>query len=67
MADLPLVAFEKILKNQGANRISPQALETFRTETENRIRQIAREAKVYAKHANRKTILADDILLVLGK
>jgi histone H3/H4 len=55
----------KILKIQGANRISPQALETFRTETENRIRQIARDAKVYAKHANRKTILADDILLVL--
>jgi histone H3/H4 len=67
MADLPTVAFEKIMKSEGASRVSPKAYELLRKHVEHRICEIAREAKIYAKHANRKTILADDVLLVLKK
>jgi DNA-binding protein len=67
MSELPFIAFEKIMKSEGASRVSPEAYELLRKHVEQRIREIAKEAKVYAKHANRKTILSDDVLLVLKK
>lgn len=62
---LPLIAFEKILKENGALRISEDALELFKHITEEHIQTITREAMKYAKHAKRRTVLESDIRLAI--
>jgi histone H3/H4 len=64
---LSLTAFERILKNAGAKRVSHSALQEFSIVTEEKLYKIAKEAAVLAKHAGRKTILAEDIRMAKRK
>ncbi len=58
---LPVLPFERILKKAGAKRVSHDALEEFATIMEEKLYAIAKEAGVLAKHAGRKTIVAEDV------
>ncbi len=60
---LPLAAMEKILKNNGAARVSADAKEAFRDSLEEHARVIAEKANMIAKHAGRTTVKAEDIKL----
>ncbi len=62
---LPLAAMEKIMKNNGAARVSADAKEELRTALEDISRKIAEKANQIAKHAGRTTIKAEDIKLAL--
>jgi len=58
---LPLLPFERILKKAGAKRVSQDALEEFAMITEEKLYTVAKEAAVLARHAGRKTIIAEDV------
>jgi histone H3/H4 len=64
---LSLAAFERILKRAGAKRVSQSALEEFSAVMEEKLYVVAKEAAILAKHAGRKTIIADDIRLARKK
>lgn len=61
MGDLPRMPFERILKRNGAKRVSQESLEEFANVMEEKLTKIAAEALVLAKHAGRKTITAEDV------
>jgi histone H3/H4 len=58
---LSLAAFERILKRAGAKRVSYPALQEFATVMEEKLYVVAKEAAILAKHAGRKTIIAEDV------
>lgn len=58
------LTFEKILKKNGAVRVSEQASKEFASIMEEKILKILQEAIALAKHAGRKTLIAEDIRLV---
>ncbi len=60
---LPLAAMEKVLKKQGAERVSDGAKEVMKSAIEEIAEQIARHAVRLAKHAGRKTVMGSDIKL----
>ena len=63
--DLPIIAFEKVLKQSDALRISDDSLSTFAHLTEEMVKEVGNRARKYAQHAGRKTIMARDIELAL--
>lgn len=64
MAEIPLAPLERILKNEGAKRISPEATKILRDSVEEYAQALAESAVMVAKHAGRKTVLPADITLV---
>ncbi len=62
---LPLAAMEKIMKKNGANRVSADAKEALRDSLEDIGRKIAEKANQIAKHAGRNTIKSEDVKLAL--
>lgn len=64
---LSLAAFERILKKAGAKRVSYPALQEFSIVMEEKLYNVAKEAAALAKHAGRKTIIAEDIRLAKRK
>ncbi len=60
---LPKLPFERTLKKVGAKRVSQEALEELATVMEDRLLAVAKDAVELAKHAGRKTIIAEDIRL----
>jgi len=64
---LPKAPFERVLKKAGAKRVSQEALDEFAKVMEDQLYVIAKEAAALAKHAGRKTILAEDIRLARRK
>ena len=67
MIKLPRLPFERILKNAGAKRVSQDALEEFANVMEEKLYKIAKEAAVLAKHAGRKTVIAEDVRIAKRK
>lgn len=64
---MPLAPFERILKKAGAKRVSRSALEEFSKLMEEKMFRVANEAAILAKHAGRKTILAEDVRMARRK
>lgn len=60
---LPKPPFERILKRLGAHRVSSSAVEELTKHVEEKMLEIAKEAVILTKHAGRKTVLAEDIIL----
>ena len=60
---IPKASLKKILKQNGAERVSAEAVDTFQNEVEEYANIIATTSVKFASHANRKTIKSDDISL----
>ena len=65
--EFPILPFERLIKRAGAKRVSYGAAEELSKVTEDKIFQIAEEAVALAKHAGRKTVLAEDVRLAYRK
>ena len=65
--EFPVLPFERIIKKAGARRVSFGAAEEPAKVMENKIVKIAEEAAALAKHAGRKTVIADDVRLARRK
>ena len=61
MAELALAPFERIMREQGARRISQDAVEELRDVIEELAVDVATRAIQLANHAGRKTVTAADI------
>ncbi len=64
---ISLRAFEKIAKKAGIKRISKDALEEIRDVISEEGLEIAERAFKISRHANRKTIMLDDVKFVTKK
>jgi DNA-binding protein len=63
MVVLPTFAMEKLLKKAGAKRVSEPAKEALQKTLEKKLEQATKKATLFAKHAGRKTIKKEDVLL----
>ncbi len=64
---LTLAPLERILKKNGADRVSKEALEEFADVLEDYIIRLSIEANALAKHAGRKTITDEDVKMAKRK
>lgn len=62
---LPLAAMENIMFKAGASRVSEDAKSELKKMLEEYGETIAERAIIYARHAKRKTIKTEDILLAV--
>ena len=60
---LPLAAMEKVLKSQGAERVSDKAKAALKDAVEEIAIKIAENAVKLANHAGRKTVKGSDVKL----
>lgn len=65
--ELPLAALERILKKAGAKRIAPGATREYAKMLEEHVGSIAREASLLAQHADRNTVLEQDVTLAIKR
>jgi len=63
MPYISLSSMEKILREAGAERISPSACMALRDILEDMAREISKKAIKIAQHAKRKTVRGEDIRL----
>jgi len=59
--------FDKILKEYGARRVSPEASKFFATYMEKIALELLRAANEFCLHAKRRTVLLEDIMLAKRK
>ena len=64
---IPKAPIKRIIKEEGAERVSADAVDTLVEFLEDEGEAVAKKAFEYAKYANRKTIKAEDIALAIGK
>lgn len=64
---LPLYPFERIAKKAGARRVSKEAAEELRDIVEEYGLEMAEKAVKITKHANRRTVMKQDVLFVARK
>ena len=65
--DLQLAPMHRIIKKAGADRVSEEALKELRVALEDVGVRIAKEALDFTRHAHRKTVMAEDIQIVVRK
>lgn len=63
MAEIPLAPLERLMKKNGADRVSMSACEELRDVLEEVTADVTRKAIKLAAHANRKTVTREDIKL----
>ncbi|PTD93906.1 histone [archaeon SCG-AAA382B04] len=61
MTELPLAPVDRIIRNGGAQRVSEEAREALAKVLEDYGEEVSEEAVKLARHANRKTVKAEDI------
>ena len=64
---LPLAAMESLLRQAGAERVGEDAKEELKRVLEQHAKAIAKQAAIFARHAGRRTVMRDDVLLALEK
>lgn len=64
---IPVAAIERVSRRAGIDRISADALKELQKTLDDIGAELVRESAEAARHAKRKTILAEDIFLVSGK
>ncbi len=67
MGELPLAAVDRIIRKATGIRVSEEAAKVLADQLEEIGMTVSREASVFAKHANRKTITGADIRLAIKK
>ena len=60
---LPLAPFERVLRDVGAERVSPDAANALREITEEYAMDLAGRVVTASRHAGRSTIKREDVLL----
>jgi histone H3/H4 len=65
MAIISMRSVELLLKKAGCKRISVEACELLRNYLENSALKLGQKAWVYSKHAKRRTLMKEDVLLVI--
>ena len=65
MPTISIRSIELLLKKAGCKRISVESCEILRNYLENVALGIGQKAWIYTKHAKRRTLLKDDILLAI--
>lgn len=65
MASISMRSAEQILRDCGAKRVSVEACEALKNYLENIAKKIGKKAVIYSKHAKRRTLMKDDILLAI--
>ena len=65
MAELALAPFERIMRDNGARRVSQEAVEELRNIIEELAVDIASRAVQLANHSGRKTVTAADVKLAI--
>lgn len=67
MSELPLAPVERLIRSQGAKRVSEESVKAFAEVLEEIAGDLAAESTALAKHAGRKTVKADDVRLARRK
>jgi len=67
MGELPIAAVDRIIRKSSGLRVSESAAKILADHLEDVGMKIAQEAALYSKHAGRKTVVDEDIRLVLKK
>lgn len=65
--DLQLAPMHRIIKKAGAERVSEEAAEELRKTLDAIGVRIAKEALDFTRHAHRKTVKAEDIVIAVKK
>lgn len=63
MPKIPLAAMDRVIRVVGAERVSDSAKEALRDVLEEHARKITKKATQLARHADRNTLMKDDVLL----
>jgi len=63
---IPKAPVKRIIKEEGAERVSDEAVDALVKYLQDEAETIAEKAIVYAKYAKRKTVKADDIALAIN-
>ncbi len=67
MGNLPLAPVDRIIRSQGAKRVSEEAAEEFAEVLEEIAADLAAESSALAEHAGRKTVKGKDVRLASRK
>lgn len=67
MPELPLAPVDRIIRNQGAKRVSEEAVKEFAKVLEDIAGDLAAESAALAEHAGRKTVKAEDVRMARRK
>ncbi len=67
MGELPLAPVDRIIRSQGAKRVSEEAAREFAEVLEEIAADLAAESAALADHAGRKTVKASDVRLASRK
>ena len=64
---LPLAAMETLLRKAGTERVSEDAKAELKRVLEQEAKRIATRAATFCRHAGRRTVMREDVILALRK